>query len=67
MRILLIALLLANGLYFAWSHGALAAFGWLPASYGEREPHRLEQQVRPGALQIKPAASSPSPAPQSAR
>lgn len=65
MRILLLALLLANGLFFAWSHGALAAFGWLPASYSEREPHRLEQQVRPGALQIKPAASSSGP--QSAR
>ncbi|MBS0453009.1 MAG: sporulation protein [Proteobacteria bacterium] len=66
MRILLTALVLANGLYFAWSHGALAAFGWLPASYSEREPQRLENQVRPGALQVKPAASS-SPAPQSAR
>ena len=65
MRILLLALVLANGLYFAWSQGALAAFGWLPASYSEREPHRMEQQVRPGALQIKPGASSSSP--QSAR
>ena len=65
MRILLIALLLANGLYFAWSQGALAAFGWLPASFSEREPHRLDQQVRPGALQIKPPASSAGP--QSAR
>ena len=66
MRILLIALVLANGLYFAWSQGGLAVFGLLPASYGEREPQRLAQQVRPNALQIKPAAAS-SPSPQSAR
>lgn len=66
MRILLLALLLANGLYFAWTQGALAAFGLLPASYTEREPQRLAQQVRPGALQVRSAASS-STSPQSAR
>jgi len=66
VRILLIALVLANGLYFAWSQGALAVFGLLPASYSEREPQRLAQQVRPNALQIKPAAASSS-SPQSAR
>jgi len=66
VRILLLALILANGLYFAWSQGALAVFGLLPASYTEREPQRLSQQVRPGALQIKPGASS-SASSQSAR
>jgi hypothetical protein len=67
LRILLLLLVLANGLYFAWSQGALAAFGLLPAAFSEREPHRLAQQVRPGALQIKPASSSTSTSPQSAR
>ncbi|SFM30949.1 sporulation protein [Variovorax sp. OV329] len=66
MRILLLALVLANGLYFAWSQGALAVFGLLPASHSEREPQRLAQQVRPNALQVKPGASS-SASPQSAR
>jgi hypothetical protein len=61
VRILLLVLVLANGLYFAWSQGALAAFGLLPASYSEREPQRMAQQVRPGALQIRPGASSSSP------
>jgi len=66
LRILLVVLVLANGLYFAWTQGALAAFGLLPAAFSEREPQRLAQQVRPGALQITPAASS-STAPQSGR
>ena len=67
MRILFVALVLANGLYFAWSQGALAGFGLLPASYGERGPQRLSQQVRPNALQLRPGAPSSSPSPQSAR
>jgi hypothetical protein len=66
LRILLVALVLVNGLYFAWTQGALAAFGLLPAAFSEREPQRLAQQVRPGALQISPAISS-STAPQSGR
>jgi len=64
LRALFLALLLANGLYFAWTQGALAVFGLLPAALGEREPQRVQQQVRPEALLIKPSAS---PAPQSAR
>ena len=67
LRILLLVLVLANGLYFAWSQGALAAFGLLPAAFSEREPQRLTQQVRPDALQIRPPASSSSAVPQSAR
>ncbi|MGR4868628.1 sporulation protein [Variovorax sp. LARHSF232] len=62
MRILLLALVLANGLYFAWTQGGLAAFGLLPASFSEREPQRLSQQVRPEALQIRPASASPQSA-----
>jgi hypothetical protein len=62
VRILLLALLLANGLYFAWTQGGLAAFGLLPASFSEREPHRLSQQVRPEALQVRPSSASPQSA-----
>jgi hypothetical protein len=65
LRVLVLALLLANGLYFAWSQGALAVFGLVPAALGEREPQRLQQQVRPEMLVIKPTAAAP--AAQSAR
>lgn len=52
-RLLAVLLLLANGGYFAWSQGAFAALGFQPARFSEREPHRVEQQVRPELLQIK--------------
>jgi hypothetical protein len=42
--------LLANLGYAAWSAGALGAVGLKPAS--ERDPARLEQQVRPNALRV---------------
>jgi len=64
LRLIFVLLLLANGLYFAWSQGALAAFGVVPAGFAEREPQRLTQQVRPQALIVSavPApASGPVP------
>ena len=53
LRLLVVALLLANVGYFAWSRGGLAAFGTEPARLGQSEPQRLQQQVRPALLQIK--------------
>ncbi|MDM0044600.1 sporulation protein [Variovorax dokdonensis] len=62
MRLLLLVLVLANGIYFAWSHGGLAAFGFAPASLAEREPQRMSQQIRPQALVIRnDAKASPAP------
>jgi hypothetical protein len=58
LRLLFIVLVLANGVYFAWSQGALAAFGFVPASFAEREPQRLSQQIRPQALVIRSSAAS---------
>lgn len=60
LRTLALALLLANGLYFAWGQGLLAAYGLAPARLSE--PERLQQQIRPEAMQlILPAAPPLSP------
>ena len=50
LRLLVLVLLLANGLFFAWSQGLLQAYGWAPAP--QTEPHRLNQQVRPEKLRL---------------
>ncbi len=50
LRLLVLLLLLANGAYYAWSRGLLAAWGQAPAQ--QSEPHRVGQQLRPEALRI---------------
>lgn len=50
LRFLVLLLLLANGVYFAWSQGLLRAYGFAPAA--QAEPQRLTQQVRPEALRL---------------
>ena len=47
---LVLVLLLANGAYFAWGHGLLAAYGFVPARVAQ--PERLAQQIRPQAMQL---------------
>ncbi|VWX59485.1 conserved hypothetical protein [Burkholderiales bacterium 8X] len=62
LRAAVLLLVVLNLGYFAWSQGAFAMFGLLPARFAEREPHRVEQQVRPQALKIvaePPAGSGP--------
>lgn len=54
LRVVVIALVLANLGYFAWTRGALAVIGAQPARFGETEPQRLQQQIRPELLQIRP-------------
>ena len=56
LRLLVLALLLANGAYFAWSGGWLRAYGFAPAQ--QREPQRLAQQVKPEALRVLSATES---------
>ena len=63
MRLLLIALLLANAGYFLWARGDLVGFGLAPASLGEREPQRLARQIHPEWLQIRKEARTAAPAP----
>lgn len=50
LRALLLALLLANAGYFAWTQGLLAGYGWAPAV--QSEPQRLTRQIRPEAMQL---------------
>lgn len=60
LRVLVLLLLLANMTYLVWVQGMLAPYGFAPAS--QAEPERLEQQIRPEAIELlgaQPAASSP--------
>jgi hypothetical protein len=50
LRLLALALILANGAYFAWSEGLLRAYGMGPAL--QREPQRTAQQIAPEALRV---------------
>lgn len=52
-RLIVVLLLVANLGYYGWTRGALALFGTQPASFSEREPQRVAQQVRPQMLQIR--------------
>ncbi|MFD2753727.1 sporulation protein [Comamonas terrae] len=65
LRIAFLLLVLANAGYYLWSHGQLAAWGLAPAT--QSEPQRLEQQIKPEALEILPSAppapAAPSPEP----
>jgi hypothetical protein len=56
LRLLALALLLANAGYFAWTHGLLADYGYAPAA--QAEPQRLAQQIRPQAMQLLTAADA---------
>jgi len=53
LRLALLALLLANAAYFAWSQRLLAPWGFAPAQ--QSEPHRLAQQIKPQALSVLPS------------
>lgn len=71
LRAVVILLVLANAVYFAWTGGHLAALGLAPQE--QAEPQRLREQVNPdmvrllnSAQPVAPAASPPSPSPSSA-
>jgi hypothetical protein len=50
LRFFVLFLLLANGLYFAWSEGWLRELGAGPTL--QAEPQRVAQQIQPDALRI---------------
>jgi hypothetical protein len=54
LRLLALILLLANGLYYAWGHELLRAYGIGPTQ--QSEPQRLAQQIAPEAVQLLSAA-----------
>jgi hypothetical protein len=67
LRLLALALLLANAVYFAWGDGLLAAYGLAPER--QSEPERLARQINPEMMQIvtpmrvgQPPAPPPPPA-----
>lgn len=64
---LVVLLLVANVAWFAWSQGWLRVLGLAPTV--QAEPERLERQVRPESLTLRPldAASAAAPAPAPTR
>ena len=50
LRWFVLALLLANVMFWAWGHGWLAPLGLTPTT--ERDPARLQQQVRPDSVRV---------------
>lgn len=50
LRLFVLLLILANGVYFAWSQGLLRAYGFAPVP--QSEPHRVAQQIRPEAIHV---------------
>ncbi|MBC8055262.1 MAG: hypothetical protein H7Y61_01650, partial [Rhizobiales bacterium] len=57
LRALILALLLANLAFFAWTQGWLDAVVSL-RPIGDREPERLLRQVRPEVVRILPAGAA---------
>ncbi|MFT4243356.1 MAG: SPOR domain-containing protein [Acidovorax sp.] len=60
LRLAVIALLLANAGYYAWTQGLLKTAGLAPEE--QAEPQRLQQQIRPETLQILRVSGSKPPA-----
>lgn len=56
LRLLVLALLLANAGYFAWTQGLLADYGLAPIA--QAEPQRLAQQIRPEAMVLLTATDA---------
>ena len=50
LRFIVLALLLLNGIYFAWSQGLLQGLGFAPMQ--QTEPLRVAQQIKPEALSL---------------
>ena len=50
-RLVVLLLLWANLIFWAWSSGWFSSLGWAPAT--DSEPQRLDQQVTPYKLQLQ--------------
>lgn len=61
LRLFVLLLLIANGLFFAWSKGYLSQFGFVSAA--KNESFRLTEQIEPERIVIKPKDATPAPAP----
>jgi hypothetical protein len=59
LRLLVLLLLAANAVWWGWSQGWLpAGLLPLPLEDGQREPQRMQAQVRPEAVQLLPSAEA---------
>lgn len=59
LRLLVVVLLLANAVWWGWSRGWLPpGLLPLPLEDGQREPQRLQAQLRPEAVQVLPTAEA---------
>lgn len=58
LRLLVIALLLANIAFYAWTQGHLDNLTGVRAQ-GDREPERLTRQVKPESIRVLPASAVP--------
>lgn len=56
LRLIVLLLILANGIYFAWSQGLFRAWEFAPAQH--TEPQRVAQQLRPENLRILKAGEA---------
>ena len=50
LRLIVLLLILANVLYYVWSHRVLGELGWGKAE--QTEPHRLQQQIQPERIRV---------------
>jgi hypothetical protein len=50
LRLVVLILILANGLYFAWSHRIFSELSW--GKTQQTEPHRLQQQINPERIRV---------------
>lgn len=60
LRFIVLLLLVANGLFYAWSNGYLSQWGWGASS--QREPFRLNEQIEPGRVVVRQVDASAAPA-----
>lgn len=58
LRLFVLLLLIANGLFFAWSNGYPSQWGFAAAS--KNEPFRLTEQIEPERIAIKQNAVTPA-------
>lgn len=58
-RWMVLLLVIANGVFWLWSHGQLRELGWGPVDVSE--PARLKTQIQPEALQVTPQDTSTAP------
>ena len=65
LRALVLVLVMANLLYLVWVKNLLGPYGFGPAN--QAEPERLQQQIRPEAIQLLEPNPAPNPTPNLAK